>query len=874
MKIVNEYTYLQIKKNKRHTISIVVAVLIASALLFSLCIFLYSFWQSNINNVIDSTGEWHGELYESINGEQLKSVQKNKNVLRTMVKGTWIAGQLSDCKKPYLLMRDGDKNFWERMNLKNTLMEGKLPSKEGELVLSKQFFVDNPSYHIGDTFTIPVGKRMDGNQEVDVQSYRRDGETFLPTDTRTYHIVGKLDLSQMSAYPGYIAMGYLGADTLGVNDELTVYIQLKNPRVIYKELPKIANEAGLKKDDAGKYDIKFNTPLLTLYGIRDKNKKESQSVLIIVMVVLLIMLVMGTFSLIIYNAFALSASSRSKELSILKSIGATPKQIKYSVLYEGFLLWLIQLPFGIATGYLFSYSIFNKMNQILSTIEGYKLNHLALSWWVILASVLISLLTVLMSAYVPARKMAKIPAVEGIQQSTAKFNPKKKYRILKKLFGMEGELAGRQFTMNRKSLRTAVISLSLCLVLMISYVNITAIYNLAKSKNVNDTIYNMSIELNILEEPDQGMLQELRAIPEVKDGIVFREVRTTAYIEKEQQSDEFIKEGGFDSVTMKYDIPKKDSKYKVIFYLVGLNDDSFKHYCEKIHIDASKYSSTDTSAGILYDSTYHESKEKKMMQIPMFNWDRLKTIHLNENVDQITSGNYEFDMDIKDCTNVAPAELDTHRYNAALIVPMSKYEAITAHFNEDRELEMNRMTLDLLTDDEDQKLAKEKAEKICSYYLGSDDYTIWSLVEEKEDDKIIQNASLIAVYGIAIMFAIIGIFNAVSTITNNLTIHKREYAMLRSVGLTPKGLNKILSLEGILFALLPIVVSIPLVIIICWFTLRLLVITWHEFFAVMPVVAISIYIGSVLLAIVLAYSLASRKVKHGNIMEAIKNEIV
>ncbi|WP_242874915.1 MULTISPECIES: FtsX-like permease family protein [Clostridium] len=59
---------------------------------------------------------------------------------------------------------------------------------------------------------------------------------------------------------------------------------------------------------------------------------------------------MGTFILIIYNAFLLSANIRIKELSILKSLGATPKQIKYSVIYKGFLLWIIQLPIGLIVG--------------------------------------------------------------------------------------------------------------------------------------------------------------------------------------------------------------------------------------------------------------------------------------------------------------------------------------------------------------------------------------------------------------------------------------------------------------------------------------------------------------------------------------------
>ena len=137
MKIMNEYTYHQLKKNKRHTISILVAITIASSLLCSLCIFLYSIWDSKLNTAIEQTGYWQGEITESISGDKLKYITENPAIKTTMIKGSWITAELQDTKRQYLLLRDANKDFWNNMNFKNSVIEGRLPEESGEIVISK-----------------------------------------------------------------------------------------------------------------------------------------------------------------------------------------------------------------------------------------------------------------------------------------------------------------------------------------------------------------------------------------------------------------------------------------------------------------------------------------------------------------------------------------------------------------------------------------------------------------------------------------------------------------------------------------------------------------------------------------------------------------
>ncbi|MFD3158796.1 FtsX-like permease family protein (plasmid) [Haloimpatiens sp. FM7330] len=878
MNIINEYTFHHLKNNKRHTISIMIAISIASALLCSLCIFGHTIWKAKVKTVIKNTGYWHGELRESVSGDKIKYINENPEVKMTMIKGQWVTAKLSNTKRSYLLMRDADSNFWNEMSLKNTLMEGRLPKAYGEIVVSKVFFEDNPSYKIGDKVVLPIGNRMLGDKLIETNSQKRKGEYFKSTGKNTYTIVGKLDVSGVSAYPGYIAMGYLERSRIKPNDELTVYINMQNPRKIYKTLPKIAKSIGFKKDEYGKYCIVYNKQLLNLYAIKDKNEMDITCLILPIMIIAMLLLVMGTFIIIIYNAFSLSANSRIKELGILKSLGATPKQIKYSVLYEGLLLCIPQIPIGIIIGYIFSNVVVSKINGILSGIEDYSNIEISFSWYVISFAIIISLITVLVSAYIPARKVAKVPPIESIRQNDNKMKSKKQksHPIIKKLFGIEGELALVQFSANKRKFRTAIISLSMCFILVSVYFCITSTYNYAISRNEEKIYYDMSLDLNITHEPSDEMMKKILGLNEVKDSVVSRMIRTSTYVKPEQESTAFSRLGGFTSInSYKYNVLNKNGKYRIIVNLVGLSNMSFEKYCKKIGADAKAYYKEGVPKGVLLDSTYHRSNTSKTIEkIPMLNVKKNDKLLINEKIADYMNTDYNFNVKVGAVTEVSPCDLDSNRYSVAFIVPMKVYKDITDNFKSEHLLSRKKMKIDLVVGDKASSQVKKKLTQICSYYLGSEDFNIWSLLEEQNNRKLKEMSVKSTVLAIALMIGAIGIVNTFSTVSNNLKLRRREFAVFRSTGLTPKGINKMLLLEGMFFVIRPILISIPFLFLICWLMLRITLVTWTEFMLFCPILEILIYTAIMILCIALSYKFSSKSIKNDTIIDAIKDKTI
>lgn len=334
MNIIREYSLDQVRKNRRTSISIMVAVLIASTFLCTLLVFAQSFWNQMVQQEIYTSGDWDAELMD-VPADRLGMVRDNAGVKAMFVKGDNKTAFLPEgTALPRLLIQDCDSGYWDAMYEKNMLLRGRIPQAPGEVVVSKDFFLQNPAYGIGDTLAVEVGSNVRTHMEENRQK-----------DAASLTIVGELDVSVSSGYEGYLAYGFMEPEALSPYCEVVVYLQMEQRGKVYTAVPQIAEAIGLPKDEYGDYPCRYHAALLAWHGVYATGSFFQSDVPKLFLGLLLSAgASMAVFAYIIRGAFGISAKQKIHQLGILKSVGAGPKQIGRTVIYEACILPIMSSP--------------------------------------------------------------------------------------------------------------------------------------------------------------------------------------------------------------------------------------------------------------------------------------------------------------------------------------------------------------------------------------------------------------------------------------------------------------------------------------------------------------------------------------------------
>ncbi len=187
---------------------------------------------------------------------------------------------------------------------------------------------------------------------------------------------------------------------------------------------------------------------------------------------ILVSIIMVGSIFLIYNSFNISLNERTRQFGILSSVGATARQLRNSVLFEGLCIGVVGIPIGIIVG-------IGSIGLVIPIIAGNFRNiipsnvplTLSVSVPAIVAAAAVSLVTILISAYIPARKAANTPVMESIRQTgEVKTESKavKTSKLAQRIYGLEGTLALKNFKRNKKRYRSIVLSLVLSVVLFVS----------------------------------------------------------------------------------------------------------------------------------------------------------------------------------------------------------------------------------------------------------------------------------------------------------------------------------------------------------------------------------------------------------------------
>lgn len=892
MKILREYVWDSIRRNKRTSIAIIIALFLMTTMMSCFSGFVYTMWTDSIALTKGEAGDWHGELYDITYGKDLDYIENYASVSAVLVKGAWEIAKVSDTgKRIYLITRGANEEYWDSMPEKGEITQGRVPEKEGELAISKQFFDDYPDMKLGDTLTLPIGERvLDGEPRMATAGIA-EGETFSQTGTKTYKLVGIMDVTTSSVVPAYTAMSFLDMKTIQPEDGLTVYLRFQSMRSTYKELPALAKSIGYTMDEYGDYLLRYNGELLSKYGILSPEQIKSidslRALAIPLMFLVLAALIVGVFVLVIHNAFALSANEKLVQLGTLAGMGASPRQIKAAVTSEAMMLLLVPLPLGILCGWLLDVELFRLINQ--ANDLGRSAPDIVLTFGLpaVLPSVFLSVITAWLSARIPARRIARMMPVETLRQAEVLKGKKVRQGRIAGHFGISGELASNALKARKKSYRTATISLCLSFLLMTGFLYIVTAQNAAKEvyRAKNEARGHITFDISDGRPPEQKALQEINQVPGTTEGLLYNKMPCATWITEDQSSDD-VKEylGGFDKIISekKYSPIKRDGKYRIYSLLLGLEEEDFRKYCEKVQADPEVYLK-DTSKALIYNKTAdpYKSTLRENVYRDMLKISPGQTITFTERAYDEDTGDFEFDLTAGKVVEELPMEgLAFPRFTLVAVMPMEHVLKIADSCSEKRRFSAYSVNGMYFTDNTEGisypqvKEVTQKMKEILDRYYGSGDYMISDLSEEAEMQQRSMGVMNIIVAFLTGLLALIGISNIWASISGNLRQRSREFAMLKSVGLSPAQLNRMLFLEGLTLGLKPLLYSLPFQAAVLAGFLSINEITITEYLPYAPFIPILGYTALVIASITGAYYAGRRRIEKENIITAIKDDTI
>ena len=834
MNSLNKIVVRNLQLNKKRTLGTIIGIVLSVALICAVSGMLTTFQNTLVKNAAHETGYYHAILNKTT-PKKLATLENNRDIANiypvTELGSTFLYSTTT--RNQYGNIFSMNKNTFE--NLAFQLESGRFPQNNQEIILSKQLEnIEGFNYKIGDKITLKIGKLI-YNEETSTEELEN-------TIEKTYIIVGllKANNNRFSYYPMV---------TTGENQsELSAYIALKKPKTYENSLAEIFGVEKLSEIDSDY--LLLNEELLRWECFQFSDSTITMILSVVSIVILIIVL---TSIYCIKNAFDISTTEKIKMYGMLASIGATKKQIKHNVITEGLVLGLIGIPLGILIGILAVACLILLVNVILSSSGFFPADFPGLSMKLSMVSILVSIIlgfiTIYLSALSSAKKASRVSPLEQLRNSAdIKLNPKKLKTpfYVKKIFKTGGVIAHKNLKRSKKKYKTTVISLIISIFVFISMSSFIT-YTVKTANAYYETYqYNLNVKLD-----DKKMATEITKMKGVDKYTILYESEYTAsgYFQLKDQS----KLSPFGKSLLKnadcrYDEEQEksictDAKVSDLM-IIAVDSPSFKDYVESLHLNYN----TVKKDGILLDySPDYKSKEL----------DQKKRIYKYKKNDQI-EGTYHgqnLKIEVAKVTDKRPNGLEKSYYNGGYLL---------VDYNEYKQLNFMPYNMTIITDD-----SYELETKIKNKY----DASIRNIDKDMKQENSVYLVISIFLYGFIIVITLIGVTNIFNTITSNMELRQKEFAMLKSIGMTKKEFNRMINLETLFYSTKALLFGIMFGLLGSYaiykaFAKKL------DFGFQIPYQAIIISITFVFLLVFLIMRYSMNKINKQNIIETIRKENV
>ena len=796
MNLYTSLTLRYLKQNKRRTLVTIIGIILATALICGIGNICTSFMDYQMRDEIQSSGSFYA-TFTDIDKEKASVITKSSGVSEYGYKKN-LGSVIWDKKNSTSL----DINVFDKNTINSfqiTLKKGSYPKNESELIVT-QDLLNKWNKKIGDKITLNLGELIYDDMGM-ISKLKNSQKT-------TFKIVGTLDKAPYNSK--LFAITGFDINTVNKNEKFDVSICTKNPKDIYKTAISIGKNIGLAQKDnpqdesynydeqANLYfkDIEYNEGLLRLLGASSYSNINITLLLIVGLVASLV--IIATIATI-YNSFSIAISERKKQFAILNSIGATKSQIMKFVFLEGFLVSIVGIPIGLLSGTVAIDIVFKVIKTFFKTSMFGELDlRVVFSPIVLILSTLVILLTIFISALIPAINAAKISPLEAIKNSSnLKVGKIKSSKLVKKIFKTEGELAYKNLRRNKGKFRITLFSLVISIVIFISFNGFVDMFIEANQINYGSITNDLTLyENNLLtKEEVQKTIDELKKINGLKDVAIDKGYNLNVHVDEKN-----INKDLRESLKQSDYVDMDNSTYNFInsrLYTPG--DFSISN----IKLSEGKFDRKTAKAEngvILVRYSYQESLAKK---------------------GKVVLSNYK----VGDTLNCTITSYDSDGKESAKEVKL-KILAITDEIltgnNQYPETSFGVVAYDDLipslgiTDDKSssiyyvatnrEKSTRDEVKKVAE----ENNLSVIDSIDEAQKLEQTMNVMKIFVYGFIVVISLVSVTNIINTISTNINLRKREFAVIKSIGVTPQGFKKMIYMESILYGILSLLYGIPI----------------------------------------------------------------
>lgn len=851
MKILNELTIKHLKMNKKRTIVTIIGIILSTALMVGIGLLFSTIQDNAIRTTKEENGDYHALLY-GLNNKKLDVLANNHHVDNYFYEAPVGFSEFSDSKmdnKKYFFINAVSDKYFKEMKL----IKGRFPENSNEIVIPNHLELENGTvYQIGDEITLKIGPRKFADMEYYENDayYEDEPDVLVIKEERTYKVVG---IIEKPVFEDYNAAGYTFLTKIDLKDQdINVYLTFKKPSRAYQDMNSLIKNLGMSEEAA----IEYNNSLLALYGA--SRYGNIMQALINVMIIMLTLVSVGCI-IVIYNSFAISVMERKKQFGLFSSIGATKKQLRQTVFFEAIIVGLIGIPLGVLGSFIGIGIVIEIINYLVPNLFG---TNLVLTAYPIFLGVPIAfmIVTILVSAYIPALKASKITPIEAIRLNDdikIKNRKLKTGKWIQHLFGVEGEIALKNIKRNKKKYRITIVSLFISIVLFLSFSTFVEYGMKTSSDTLNIPDYDIQL---MVREPStyQIFVDTVKNYEGVEKSIVIRDGL--------KYTNSYKKEELYNSDLMDY-IQEED---KIPITIISLDDTNYKSYLNElglteerpILIDKTKYISYKNNNRKVYNTTIlKDPKRDYQFNMCERTDDEVSSLECNGSLENIY------------ITEKSPYAVDNLLTEGNLIIVVSKTTFDQLFIDNEGYYDS------YYTDSIYLYLKAPKYKKVDQYIMdyketlsNKGEISYFNYPKDMKEMKNLYIVVGLLLYGFITLVTLIGVTSVFNTINTSIQLRRKEFAMLRSMGLTPHGFNKILYFESFFFGIKSLLYGIPF---------SFLVILWiHSVMSgvssfgrlLIPWKSIGIAVLAVFVIVFLTMMYATKKMKKENILDAIREE--